>query len=110
MTSLLLAQNYWLISIAFIIIGIVVFLISVHYNKKYPNVTLPMLFLIDQKTGLPSDSKVRLNLAFVISSWGFIYLILHNTLTEWFFWGYLGAWVTDRFLARWNSQKTAKEE
>lgn len=51
-------------------------------------------------TGKLSDSKVRLNIAFIVTSWAFIYLTMSDHLTEWYVTVFLTAWVTDRIFAR----------
>ena len=43
--------------------------------------------------GKTSMSRVALFVALVISSWGFIVLVVTEHLTEWFFVAYLGAFV-----------------
>lgn len=47
--------------------------------------------------------------AWVVSTWGFVYLILDDKFTEWFFVGYMAAWVgnalIDKFL---NKPKEAE--
>ena len=44
-------------------------------------------------TGKTSMGRVALFVALVVSSWGFIVLVVTERLTEWFFVAYLGAFV-----------------
>jgi hypothetical protein len=90
------------------VVGFLILLGSVirfHFSKTYEKFNLIKIFAIDTTTGEASDSKVRLNTAFVIMTWAFIYITLQDKLTEWYVVVYAGAWVTDRFLARMNKQK-----
>lgn len=36
--------------------------------------------------------------AFSVSTWAFVYIVMANRLTEWFFAIYMGSWVAARFL------------
>lgn len=38
--------------------------------------------------------------AWIISTWGFMYLILNNKLSEWYFVGYMGAWVANALIGK----------
>lgn len=44
--------------------------------------------------------------AWIVSTWGFVYLILDQRFSEWYFAGYMAAWVgnalIDKYLARGN--------
>jgi hypothetical protein len=59
------------------------------------------LFAFDRNNIL-SDSKARLNTAFIITSWAFVYLTLNDKLTEWYVAVFLTAWVGDRVAARFQ--------
>ena len=51
--------------------------------------------------------------AWVVSTWGFIYLISQNTLSEWYFIGYMGAWVANALIGKAikdpNNEETNKK-
>lgn len=90
------------------IIGFIVLIASIirfHLCKNYEQFNLIQLFAIDANTGKASDSKVRLNIAFIVSAWAFVFLTMNDKLSEWFFFGFMGAWVTDRFLNRWTQKE-----
>ena len=38
--------------------------------------------------------------AWLLSTWGFMYLILNNRLSEWYFVGYMGAWVANALIGK----------
>jgi len=56
--------------------------------------------------GKLGGSKMRMNGAWLVSTWAFIYITLKGTLTEWYVAAYLTAFVFDRF----NSRKGVKQE
>jgi hypothetical protein len=47
------------------------------------------------ENGKLCESKFIRFFTWIISSWGFIYLISIQNLTEWYFIGYMGAWVAN---------------
>lgn len=81
---------------------VILFCVSVylHLSPKYQDFDLVEMLAIDQVTGRVSDSKTRINLAFFVTCWAFVYLVMNDKFTEWYFFGFMGAWVTDRFLSR----------
>ena len=54
------------------------------------------------ENGKLSEPKMVRFFTWVISSWGFIYLISDNKLTEWYFIGYMSAWVANALIDRSN--------
>lgn len=59
----------------------------------------------DYITSTAKDGKVRFDPrktweagAFLASCWGFVYLTLHDKLTEFYFIGFMGAWAAARYL------------
>lgn len=77
--------------------------IKMHFSTKN-KFDLVKLFAFDS-SGVLSDSKARLNAAFVITSWAFVYLTMNDKLTEWYVAVFLAAWVGDRFAARMNQNR-----
>ena len=37
--------------------------------------------------------KLQVSGAWVVSTWGFVYLCIHDHMSEWYFTGYMGAWA-----------------
>jgi len=93
----------WAIASFLVFVMVVISVIRIHLSSS--KFDLVQLFAFDQSTGKLSDSKVRLNIAFIISCWAFVYLVMDGKFTEWYFFGFMGAWVTDRIFSR-----KAKEE
>jgi hypothetical protein len=58
--------------------------------------------VVDPKTKQPSVHQLGQFTALIISSWGFVVLVLHDKLTEVYFTTYMGIWAgantLDRFL------------
>ncbi len=83
-------------------------IIRAHFNKDN-KFDLVKLFAYDSKGHL-SDSKARLNGAFIVTSWAFIFLTMNDKLTEWYVAVFLAAWVGDRFAARIQATKEKQIE
>lgn len=70
----------------FVVVGVL--LIAQHKSDSRIN-----LYGYLTKDGNLSLFRTGQALALVLSSWGFVYLIIANRLTEWFFIGYMTAWA-----------------
>lgn len=88
-------------------IGIGVSLIRMHRDQNAPNLT-------DLITSTDRTGRVRFDArkcweagAFLTSTWGFVFLTASFKLTEFFFIGYMGAWVGARFLRDREQRLTA---
>jgi hypothetical protein len=46
--------------------------------------------------------------AFVVSTWGFVYLIVDQQFSEWYFTGYMAMWAGNALLDKWISLKEPK--
>jgi len=47
--------------------------------------------------------------AWVVSTWGFVYLIVNNQLSEWYFVGYMGAWVANALIGKMIKDRDGEE-
>lgn len=47
--------------------------------------------------------------AWVVSTWGFIYLVVTNRLDEWYFMGYMGAWVANALIGKYIKDRDGEE-
>lgn len=57
--------------------------------------------------GKISEAKFTRLGAFIVSTWGFIYLILDDGFSEWYFAGYMAAWVGNALFNKYlNSKET----
>ena len=50
--------------------------------------------------GILSERKLARFGAWLASSWGFIYLIVNHELSEWYFIGYMSAWVANALIGK----------
>jgi hypothetical protein len=46
------------------------------------------------------ERKVTRLGTWIVSTWGFVYLIIQNRLDEWYFVGYMGVWVANAILSK----------
>jgi hypothetical protein len=81
-----------------LIIWMIIEFIKAQRDPKSP-IDLNDLF-IDSSTGKLGGSKMRLNMAFIVSTWVLIYNTLNAQLSEWLFGAYLAAFVYDRVRSR----------
>lgn len=56
--------------------------------------------------GRVNEAKFARFGAFIVSTWGFVYLILDERFSEWYFAGYMAAWVGNALV---NKYLTGKE-
>jgi len=52
-----------------------------------------------------NDKKFMRTGAWAVSTWGFYWLILHDKMTEWYFWGYMLAWAGVAAVDKWQRLK-----
>ncbi len=68
------------------------------------------------KDGRIDEKKFTRLGAWIVSTWGFVYMIIDDQFTEWYFLGYMGIWtgnaILDKYLSNKNivDQKGAKAE
>lgn len=88
------------------VIGALVILYS--YNKNANNtIDIMDLITIDGKL---SNSKLSKFIALLVSSWAFVYLVIDKNLSEWYFVGYMTAWITNGLISKTLDIKASKEE
>lgn len=57
------------------------------------------------KDGRINEAKFTRFTAFVVSTWGFVYLIVDQKFSEWYFAGYMAAWAGNALLNKWLTMK-----
>lgn len=96
-----------LIIVVFLLVGI---LYAWHKDSE-SKIDLKDLICRDGK--LDERKFVRFG-AWIVSTWGFIYLIVEERFSEWYFMGYMAAWVGnaifDKYLSRPKESVTPKVE
>lgn len=55
--------------------------------------------------GKASLTKIAQFGAFMISTWGFVHLVVYNNLTEWYYTSYMIAWAGTRVATYWINKK-----
>jgi len=55
--------------------------------------------------GRINEHKFMRFTAFVVSTWGFIYLIVDQRFSEWYFAGYMTAWTGSALINKWLNLK-----
>jgi hypothetical protein len=77
------------------------------YQRDHRNkVEISDLICVDGKL---DEKKFTRFGAWVVSTWGFFYLILNDKFSEWFFTGYMAAWVGNALLDKYlNKPKETK--
>lgn len=79
------------------------YLMKIDHDKK---VTYSLMDLIVDDGKIQERKVTRLG-TWIVSTWGFVYLIIENKLDEWYFVGYMGVWVANAILGR---KKTTNRE
>ena len=57
--------------------------------------------------GRLNEHKFMRFTAFVVSTWGFVYLIVDQRFSEWYFAGYMAAWAGNALFEKWIENKKA---
>lgn len=76
-------------------------------DKDKHNTYSLMDLIVDD--GKIQERKVTRFGTWIVSTWGFVYLIIDGKLDEWYFVGYIGAWVANAILAKRQSDALKEE-
>jgi hypothetical protein len=82
------------------------FLLRIDHDKK---VTYSLMDLIVDDGKIQERKVTRLG-TWIVSTWGFVYLIIENKLDEWYFVGYMGVWVANAILGKIKSVNDNQED
>ena len=88
------SYDFMWVLLGFIFIVLVVWLYNVN---KDPHNKISLIDLVATDGKLVERKITRFG-AWIISSWGLIYLISINELKEWYFIAYMGAWVANALI------------
>jgi hypothetical protein len=97
----------WLEFLLLLFLASVTFILWQANRSSTSKIDLDDLF-VDPVTGKLVLEKFILLGAFVFSSWGLIALITKGVLSEWYFVGYMAAWVASRGTYMWLTSKGAQ--
>lgn len=93
--------HFWHSDAMYLILAFVVGVLTVwlYTLNKDPKSTINFIDLISINGRLNERKLTRFG-AWIVSTWGFVYLITQNDLTEWYFIGYMGAWVANALIGK----------
>jgi hypothetical protein len=57
--------------------------------------------------GRINEAKFMRFTAFLVSTWGFVYLIVDQRFSEWYFAGYMAAWAGNALVNKWLNNRDA---
>ncbi|NDB83671.1 MAG: hypothetical protein EB127_13250 [Alphaproteobacteria bacterium] len=81
-----------------IVIGFLLLLLWIWHRNSESNIDLKDL--ICSKGKIDEKKFVRFG-AWIVSTWGFVYLIIEERFSEWYFMGYMAAWVGNAILDKY---------
>jgi hypothetical protein len=98
-------------TIMFSILAIMAIFLSYQLYKLTSDRTNILNFtdLITEDNRLSERKFMRFG-TWLITSWGFVYMISADKLEDWYFYGYLAAWVTNGLLAKYIVKGGSKRE
>jgi hypothetical protein len=92
----LFTQNIIMITVLCLIsIGMIIMLWV--FNNRPNSINIIDIFATEGKL---NERKVTRFGAWIVSTWGFVYLISDQKLTEWYFIGYMTAWVANALIGK----------
>ena len=99
--GLLEAASGMVISLIVIVILSLAFIWNIQRDREN-QVDIKDLICSD---GRINEAKFMRFTAFVVSTWGFVYLIVDQRFSEWYFAGYMAAWAGNALVNKWLSIK-----
>lgn len=98
------------VSMSVLLAIVVLFLIAlllIWHRDSRNTVDLKDLICVDNK--LDEKKFTRLG-AWIVSTWGFVYLILDSKFTEWYFAGYMAIWVGNAIVDKYLNSKNPTQQ
>jgi len=99
--STMQANHY--MNMVIIIVALVALLIAWNIQRDKTN-QIDLKDLVC-KDGRINEAKFMRFGTFVVSTWGFVYLIVDQRFSEWYFAGYMAAWTGNALVNKWLSIK-----
>ena len=90
--------------LALLFFTIIVVMVRMTLN---PSDTFDLKDLVSEDGKLQERKFTRFG-AWVVSTWGFVYILVNNpsTFPEWYFVGYMTVWVSNAIMGKYMSNKT----
>jgi len=96
-------QPHQTMNLVIAIVVVIAALIIWNFQRDKNNqVDIKDLICTDWKN---NSNKFMRFTAFVVSTWGFIYLIVDQRFSEWYFAGYMATWTGSALLSKWIDSK-----
>ena len=92
-----------------LVVFFLVFILYVWHRDSKSNIDLKDLICTNNR--IDEKKFVRFG-AWIVSTWGFVYLIVEERFSEWYFAGYMAAWVGSALIDKYisNSKETKEQE
>lgn len=94
------------LSMSFLLAIVVAFLITLLYVWHKDSQSRIDLKDLICKDGHLDEKKFTRFGAWIVSTWGFIYMILDDQFTEWYFVGYMGVWTGNAIFDKYLNNKS----
>ena len=99
--STMQANHY--MNLVIVIVALIAMLVAWNIQRDKNNqIDLKDLVCTD---GRINEAKFMRFCTFVVSTWGFVYLIVDQRFSEWYFAGYMAAWTGNALVNKWLSIK-----
>jgi hypothetical protein len=106
--ELLLKTNLSMSFVLAIVVAFLLLLLYIWHRDSHSRIDLKDLIC---KEGHLDEKKFTRFGAWIVSTWGFVYMILDDQFTEWYFLGYMTVWtgnaIFDKYLSRGQTQQPA---
>ena len=88
-----------------ILVLVVIFLLTLLYVWHKDSKSKVDLKDLICKDGIIDEKKFTRFGSWIVSTWGFVYLILDDQFTEWYFTGYIAVWVGNVIVDKYVNNK-----
>lgn len=85
-----------------VVVGALLLMLWVWHRASENRVDLKDLIC---KDGHLDEKKFTRFGAWIVSTWGFVYLIIDDQFTEWYFVGYMSIWVSNAIIDKYLATK-----
>ncbi|MEY4333040.1 MAG: hypothetical protein RLZZ196_1778 [Bacteroidota bacterium] len=100
-------MNFSMSVILAITVAYLLLLLYVWHKDKDNKIDLRDLIC---KNGKIDEKKFTRLGAWIVSTWGFVYLILDSKFTEWYFTGYITVWVGNAIVDKYLTNKQPAQQ
>lgn len=95
-------------SMVLVVLSVLALMILWNIQRDKDNqVDIKDLICVDGKI---NETKFARFTAFVVSTWGFIYLVIDERFSEWYFAGYMAAWAGNALVSKYLSIRSTPSD